>query len=141
MSTKEIKVQGTVRWAKFREQQVNKWGKLQVNFYPKDKATRSAISALGARNPIKEDEDGNLYYIFVKRLDDSVVPGAVVVWQDGAPFDGHIGNGSEVELTLQVYTWDNEHGKGTGVKVIFCNILNLVEYKRDITGIGGDLPV
>lgn len=141
MSTKEIKVTGTVRWAKFREQQVNKWGKLQVNFYPKDKATRSSISALGARNPIKEDEDGNLYYIFVKRLDDNIAPGPVRVLMDGKLFEGHIGNGSEVELTLQVYTWDNEHGKGAGVKVIAADILNLVEYKRDATAIGGDLPV
>lgn len=141
MSTREIKVQGTVRWAKFKEQQVNKWGKLQVNFYPKDKATRSAISALGARNPIKEDEDGNLYYIFVKRLDDSVVPGPVRVFLGGKPFDGHIGNGSEAELTLQVYTWDNEHGKGNGIKVIAADVLNLVEFKRDAQAIGGDLPV
>lgn len=141
MSTKEIKVQGTVKWAKFKEQQVNKWGKLQVNFYPKDKATRSAISALGARNPIKEDEDGNLYYIFVKRLDDTIVPGPIRVFMDGKIFEGHVGNGSEAELTLQVYTWDNEHGKGNGIKVIACDVLNLVEFHRDATAIGGDLPV
>src|SRR5258708_717480 len=98
MADREVQITGIVYWAKLKPGQVNKYGKLSVDFYPQDKETRATIKSLNLRNGIKEDKEGNLFYTFTKKLDDKFHPGEVPAYKDGDKFEGAIGNGSEVTV-------------------------------------------
>ena len=85
MATTEYVFEGKVKWCKVYPGQVNKWGRLTLNFYPKDTKTRTAIRDLGLRNGLNEDEDG-FFYTFSKKLDDKMHPHPIIVVDaDGKP--------------------------------------------------------
>lgn len=131
MSDNELIFTGTVNWAKVYPGMENKYGKLSVDFFPTD-ADRKTIQALKSRNTLKEADDASkgstgFFYTFVRSKDKGPI---VVVDEGGNPFDQKIGNGSTVELTLEVYSWDNEHGKGTATRVVRVRVLKLVKYEK-----------
>lgn len=121
MSTTNISVTGKVKWFRMRPGQENKWGKLSVNFYPEGDANRKLITSLKLKNGMKEDEDG-VFFQFYTTPDKS--PDII-----GVPAGVLIGNGSTVEMKLEVYSWDNEHGKGFAARPISFTLKKLVEYK------------
>lgn len=126
----ELVFTGKTKWCKpYPGQESVKFKKWTLNFYPTAE-DRKTISGLKLRGGVKEDEDG-LYYIFGRRADDQRNPGGIIVVDAaGNPFTKLIGNGSTVEVTLQVYGWDNEFGKGTGVRIVRIRVIDWVEYKR-----------
>lgn len=150
MATQEVTFTGKVKYAQVYPGQVNKFGKNSLEFYPKDNETRKAIQALRTRNALKEDEDG-FHFTFTKNPQDTRNPPIVVIDEEGNPVTDSIGNGSEIELTLQTYTWDDRVGKdgevisaGTGARIVRVRILKLVPYQRRVEGgasVGTELPV
>lgn len=128
----EITFEGTTKWTKVYPKQLNKFDKWTLQFYPKDKAERDKVKALGFRNQLHEDEDG-FYYVFNKKKDDPHSPGPVIVLApDGTVTNATIWNGSEIEVTLDQYYWDNEFGKGTGGRLVKVQVLRFAEKPSDL---------
>lgn len=105
----------------------NDWGKFTMNFYPPTAADRKAIKETGVKNKTKEDDGAKsgvegLFYTF--RNSD-----AFPITLEGKEFTGLIGNGSEVELTLEVETFKSPvHGPQARSKVTGINITSLIPY-------------
>lgn len=93
--------------------------KYSVMFYPED---RAAVRATGVKNKIKEDKEGKFFYSFYN-LD------PIPVFVEEKVFDGYVGNGSEVELILDVETFVSpKHGASARSKIAAVNVLKLVPY-------------
>ena len=126
---------GTLKWAKIYPGQESKKydpsGKWSLNFYPKDKETRERIRGLQLRAPLKEDEDG-FFYTFTRKVADPYLKGNIIVkGEDGQDLTDAIGNGSEANVTVEVYQWDNNFGKGNGAKIIKVEMVNFIPYTKD----------
>lgn len=132
MASERHTFRGIAKWARVRTP--NKFNNYTVDLYC-DAATRKAIKAIGYRGSVKEDDEGNFYYAFRRPAtkvfkDEEKDLGAPKVYDaNGNPFDDYIGNGSEVEITVDRYTWTNaEHGSGVGVRLESIKVLTLVPY-------------
>lgn len=98
------------------------------------------FNKLGLRGKPKIDEEGNHWVTFrrdpasqVYKSGERVPAGPPSVSDpDGNSFSGIIGNGSDVTVKIQVYSWENkQYGKGMGSRLEAVRVDNLVEYKRD----------
>ena len=149
----EVIITGKVNWARVREDQVDQYGKLSVDFYPQDTATRKAIQGLGLKNSLKESEYG-FYFKFSKKFDDQFSPGPIPVYMNGEIFNDAIGNQSTVEIVLEIYKWKErtvqkadgpEHvPAGTGARIVSITVLKLNKYERpqaERVRLGTELPV
>ena len=114
-------VKGKASW--FRLRQTNKWDKWSVTLHPvqEDLEKVRDWQAEGVKNTIKKDDDG--YFVtFTRPVKKETKTGKVLVFRppyvllvkDGVkePYEGNVGNGSDVELELEVY----EHPTPTGTK-------------------------
>lgn len=69
-----------------------------------------------------------------------------VVNPEGAPVTDLIGNDSEVTCKIEVYNYDNKHGKGSGTRLMAVMVNNLVKYEKPVEGsadaaVGGQPPL
>lgn len=48
---------------------------------------------------------------------------------DNEPFEGILGNGSDVIVKFNVFTWNNKFGTGTGADLDGVKVINLVPYE------------
>lgn len=133
MST--IYVSGIARWHKHKR--TDKYGNYTVDLVT-DKEARKLVKDAGLRLKPTEDDDGNLILKFRKRPRsfDSAPP--VVVDAAGQPFEGDIGNGSEVTLKIEVYEFKggidadgNRYDGGVGHRWQGTRVDNLVVFERE----------
>lgn len=118
------------------EGEAPKW---KFDFYPKD---WNQFQSLGLRNKVKEDNDGK--YVTLSRP--TVAPWGEpmappkIIDQEGAeiPPEVIIGNGSEIILKLEVYTYENRRSgkEATASRIDSIKVTNLVEYKDPKTDAG-----
>jgi hypothetical protein len=125
--TKRVVLRGKVKWAKVRNP--NKYGKWSVDVYPDSNSMNTLneellSGGLKVRNILKKDEDGE--YMTFSRDPQRLMRGKMVMFEppqlmlkqeDGTivPFntpDQNIGNGSDCDVDLEVYTWDGNPTKG-----------------------------
>jgi hypothetical protein len=127
-TTEYFTFDGVAEWA-FVHRPHNKFNPpvYMVNFYPKDDETRRAVKATGIRNGIKEGPYG-WYYVF-RRLETKGPP--KVLDRDGDKFEGTIGNGSEVQVTLEVYRFNDGKNSGTGSRIDTVKVTKLVPYIKE----------
>lgn len=116
--------EGTAKWVKDKP---NKWGKWDLSFYPKDKATHEALKATGVKNKPQVDEDGNILF-FILRNDQSPYG---ILDADGNPLNKLVGNGSAVKVKLWVETFDSPtHGPQARSRLLDVVVTKLIEYVR-----------
>lgn len=128
MPNKQYTYCGKCKWAKvFKPDE--KYGNYQIVLYPNKPSLKAYIKA-GHQGEIREDEDGQ-YVIFRRRPKVLTKKGDIwdkgppkVLDADGEAFNKLIGNGSEVEITVEVY--DTRKGLGTSLESV--TVLEHVEY-------------
>lgn len=127
MATDIIYLTGICKWAKFKKPD-EKYNNFTVDFYPR-KDAQDKINNSGLQVTPKEDENGS-YYKFrrpmTKLINNEVVTFGPpqILNKDNEPFDGFVGNGSEVTLKLAVF--DTKKGRGHRWEVL--RVENLVEF-------------
>jgi hypothetical protein len=127
MSTQNIYLTGTVKWAKVRTPD-EKYNDYKVNLYP-DKDSLVRIKESGLQVQPKEDEDGTFYTF--RRKHEQIIKRELkvngppqVLSADNTEFEGLIGNGSTV--TIKVIVFDTIKGKGHRLATV--RVDSLVEY-------------
>lgn len=133
-----IYIQGKVSW--FRAKVPNKWNKWSTQIHPNAESLEIIRDkqAQGVKNQLKKDDDG--YYLNVSRpVTKETQTGKILSFEpvkvfdkDGNPFDGNVGNQSDVTLKVEVY----EHGTPGGgtakaMRWISARIDNLVPFEAD----------
>lgn len=130
---------GKCKWAKV-DQPDRKYGSYQINLYP-DKASLVKFKETGLRLEIKKDDDGE--FVRFRRDPEKLLEGMdekpvklIFDTETGKykPFDQNIGNGSLVEVKVQVY--DSAKGKGHRLEAVAVH--ELVPYEGDADQ--ADLP-
>lgn len=136
MAMKTYTITGECKWAKVWEPD-ERYGKHSLDIKLDNRGFKTFLSMGLSKTEAKEDEDGNSWvtfrrnpkqYIFVKGQDDKVLAGRPRV--TGVDEGTLIGNGSIVTIVVSTYTYDNEHGKGTGSRLESVHVEKLVEFKK-----------
>jgi len=127
MATKFIDLTGKAKWVKTRkpDEKYNNW---TVDLCPDDRS-RKIIEDSGLQLRYKKNDEGE--YLTFRRPVEKLIKGKPVtfdppkVWDaSNQPYDGVIGNGSDVTIKVAVY--DTVKGKGHRWEAI--RVDNLVEY-------------
>jgi len=130
-------IQGKCKW--FRNKTVNQWDKYSHQLYPDQKGMEilRELQAEGMKNVIKKDDDG-WYINFGRPVVKETASGKKIGFEppevfdkDGVPFDGLVGNGSDITTKIEVYPYDFKGNKGIGVRWVSSRVDNLVPYEMD----------
>lgn len=138
-----LKFKGLIAWARIYDGQEDEYNgdkHWKISFYP-NKEVAESIKAAGIQARIKDDDGeksgvAGKYFVFKRPLERSFdgvtqkLDPVKVVDKMGKEYPERIsiGNGSTVEVTLEVYQ-TKRFGKGTRLKEI--KVLDLIEYKPD----------
>ncbi len=136
-NTQEVYLKGKCKWA--RTNTPDKYGKWGVVLYPDDASLETIrdLQTKGIKNVLKKDEDG--YFMAFRREQQKNMRGKmvgfaapIVLDKDGqllAP-DLMIGNGSDVTIKIEVYTYNvPAGGKGAATRLVSIRVDNLVPYE------------
>lgn len=146
MAQEFIYVQGKVKW--FRNKTPDKFDKYAHALYPANSAELDKLKNLqiaepklqGIKNTLRKDDDG--YYMNINRPARKNIRGVpkafappTVVDKDGRPFDGLVGNGSDVTTKIEVYKHSlpglPEGHKARAIRWDSTRIDNLIPYERN----------
>lgn len=129
MATRYLYLTGKAKWARVHKPD-EKYHNYSVQLYL-DKASSKAFSESGLGLSVKEDEDGK--YIKLRRPEAKLMKGEMVEFgppkiidKNKKPFDGAIGNGSDVTAKIAVY----DTIKGPGHRLEAIRVDKLVEYTK-----------
>lgn len=139
---KVVFLQGKCKWC--RTEKVDQYGKWKVLLYPTEESLEEIkqLKELGLKNHLKKDEDG--YCMYFSRDAQKTIKNKVIAFQPPEIFhsdgttpmkDVYIGNGSDVTLKLEVYSYGYGDKKGIAARWVSARVDNLVpfEVKRDFT--------
>lgn len=131
-------IQGKVKW--FRPKVPNKWNKWSTQIHPNDKGLEviRELQSQGIKNQLKKDEDG-YYASFSRPVTKETSTGRILSFtpvevfdSDGKPYDGNVGNGSDVTLKVEVYSHPTPGGgKAKAVRWHSARIDNLIPFETD----------
>ena len=131
MAQKQVYLQGKSKWA--RLQSPDDWGNWKLNLYltPESKKT---FEDLKVKNHLKRDDDGD--FVAIKRPVQKMIKGKVmglappvIVDKDGTPTTEMIGNGSDVTVKCDYYSYKSPQGEpGNAIRLAGVRIDNLVPY-------------
>lgn len=140
--TDYIDFQGKCKWV--RTKGLNPWGKWTATLWltPESLEVFRDLQTQGVKNHLKKDEDG--YYVtftrsFEKEYKDKLgmtrkigFTPVEVYDRDGTPFDGLIGDGSDLTVTAEVYTHGTPSGaKAKAARLKTIRVDNLVPFTRE----------
>lgn len=127
MASKYIYLSGKAKWARVHKPD-EKYHNFSVQLYL-DKTSSKTYADSGLGLTVKEDEEGK--YIKLRRPEAKLMKGEMVEFgppkiidKDNNPFDGAIGNGSDVTTKVVVY----DTVKGPGHRLEAIRVDKLVEY-------------
>lgn len=130
-----ITLSGIARWAKVQspDKKYNYYG-VDVRL---DDESLKLFQASGITT-VKPSKDGEGYYSFKRRPDQVVwvnreqrkAGPPVVVDKHGEASSDLIGNGSQVEITVTTFPYDNNYGKGIGCRLDSVRIIDLVPFEQ-----------
>lgn len=137
--TQHIKVRGRAAWARVQKDNFDDYRgskNWKICLFP-DKESVQKLKDAGSQVRVKYDEgeksgiEGK-YYQFKRQVEKDWGRGVepltpVEVTLNGEDYEGTIGNGSEVELTLEVYPTKNF---GNGTRLVAVDVLDLIEYVK-----------
>lgn len=146
--TRDIEVQGKCRWAHLL--QLNKYGAWSIELFPNRDSLEiiRELQADGLKNVLKKDpEDG--WFINFRREPTKKIRGAIVnfaaplvIDTEGNKFTGEVGNGSDVTVTLEVYTHATPSGgTATAARLKGVRVDNLVPFNKKKDYTDEQLPV
>jgi len=126
---------GKAKWAS-DIMKVDKYGKHSMKLIV-DEKTAKEFQAIGAKTTPKPQDDGTFAINLTRKPTMSVWKNGKkteagppeVIDASGKPFEGAIGNDSDVTVKVEVFKYDNSYGKGIGVRLDKVRVDNLVEYK------------
>lgn len=133
MATFDVYLSGKAKWAKLKQPdpKYNKW-KIDLYVEANSESHNKILDMQkqGIKNILRKDEDG--YVMSFSRATerksrDGKVQGMtppLVLNADGSPYDGFIGNGSDVTLKLEHYTYN----MGSAVRLVSVRVDKLVEF-------------
>jgi hypothetical protein len=136
-------LRGKVQWAKVKRP--NKFGKWSLDLYP-DEASLPKLHALkedpAVKNHLRKDENGE--FMTFSRDCQKLIRGKMVLFQppqildkDNNPIDAAIGNGSDCDVTIEVYIFENPQTKlrGRAARLHAIKVWNLIPFdpERDFT--------
>lgn len=135
-----MKVRGIAHWASVQAPNTTFEPVYQVDLHVNEDSAK-ALKDLGLTVKKVEGE----YVCKFKRkqfkLDGTENKKPTVVLADKTPFDGLVGNGSEVIVQFSTYEWKNKFGSGISADLQGIQIIDLVEYRagdgeefEDLTG-------
>jgi len=124
-------IRGKCEW--FRLRQVDKYDKWSTQIYPvrEDLDKIRDWQAEGVKNVIKKNDDNEYFTRFTRPVKKETKTGKVLVFrppyvllvnpETGAkePYEGNVGNGSDVELEIELY----EHPVPNGGKAKACRLV------------------
>lgn len=131
-------IQGKTAW--FRPKVPNKWNKWSAQVHPNQEGLEliRELQAQGLKNQLKKDDDG--YFLNISRpVTKETATGKILSFEpvkvfdkDGNPFDGNVGNGSDVTFKVEVY----EHGtpgggKAKAMRWVSSRIDNLIPFNSE----------
>ncbi len=113
-------IRGKVQWAKVKNP--NKFGRWSIDVYP-DSESMEKVRKLkedpAIKNTLKKDDNGE--YITFSRDTQKLMRGKMVTFtppiildKNNAPSTDSIGNGSDCDVTLEVYGWPAAPGRAAG---------------------------
>lgn len=131
-------IQGKVSW--FRPKVPNKWNKWSVQIHPTADGLEliRELQSQGLKNQLKKDDDG--YFLNVSRpVTKETSTGKILSFKPvevfdaaGAPYDGNVGNGSDVTIKIEVYEHNTPGGgKAKAMRWVSARIDNLVPFNPD----------
>ncbi len=131
-------LQGKVAW--FRPKVPNKWNKWSVQIHPNADGLELIrdLQSKGLKNQLKKDDDG--YFLNVSRpVTKETATGKILSFEpvkvfsaDGSPFDGNVGNGSDVTIKIEVYEHNTPGGgKAKAMRWVSARIDNLVPFNSE----------
>lgn len=133
------KLKGITQWCQVHKPG-SKYGNfsLKLNMIPESQAE---FKGLGLKNKPNVDDDGKLWYTFRAPAEKFGKPyKPYVVDKENKPITDLIGNGSAIEVELEVYEWKNEEfGSGKGSRIVGVTVHNLIPYVKPEPG--ADAPV
>lgn len=137
MPTKYAYLQGKAKWASFARP--DKFGAWSLQLYMTPESIEK-FKAMGLKTELKKDEDG--YYARFKCDTEKEIKGKkiafprpLVVDSNGIPTEQHIGNGSDVTIKLDHYSYRSPKGDtGWAARLSGVRIDNLVVYERERDG-------
>lgn len=147
-NTEWLYMQGKGKWV--RVHQLNKYGKWSLDFYPNEQdldKMKSLKEGLAIKNDLKKDDDG-YFMTFSREPSKKAKNGKILNFGPPEVLDGKhklaegkylpfqegvlIGNGSDITLKLEVYTWTSEaYGKGRAARLASVRVDNLVPFTPD----------
>lgn len=129
MATKYVYLSGKCKWAKLRKPD-EKYDNFQLPLYM-DKKSWELFRSLGLGLSVKEDRDTGEEFVTFKRPRQKPIKNEMVEFgppkvlaHDNTPYDGLVGNGSEVTVKISVY----DTFKGPGHRLETVRVEKLVEY-------------
>lgn len=109
------------------------------------KEENAKLKAIGIKTKTIVDDDDNITYkyTFTRKLARKGKKGGQnqkpdCVDSQGNPFDGLIGNGSEVIVVHKPYAWEFKGKSGVGTDLCGVQIVDLIPYETDGDGGSGD---
>lgn len=129
MATSYLTMKGIAKWALLQVPD-REYNSYKITLYP-DQASMAKFHQSGLQNKPKQDEDGE--HITFRRPVEKVFKGKLqemgppeVKMRDGSPLKDFVGNGSTVEVEIEVY--DTKRGKGGRLAKVTVD--NLVPYEK-----------
>lgn len=133
-----VYIQGKASW--FRPKVPNQWNKWSVQIHPNDLGLEKIreLQGQGLKNTLKKDDDG-YHCNFSRPVTKETRTGKVLSFappevfdKDGVPFEGSVGNGSDVTLKIEIYSHDTPGGgKAKAARWTSARIDNLVPFVPD----------
>lgn len=136
--TEYIYLSGKADW--YRPKAANKWNKWSFKFHP-DAASLEILRDLqeeGLKNKISKDDDG--YFLSISRpVSKETKTGKILTFlppetfdKDGVPYDGMVGNGSDVTVKLEKYRYTPPGSPPSiAIRWFSTRIDNLVPFNPD----------
>lgn len=135
--TEYIILQGKCKWVK--PVSPDKYGNWSMVLYPNQESYNKLLELKqrGLKSEIKKDEDG--YNITLRRPQQKVYAGKVkgfappqIVGPDGNPFPALIGNGSDVTVKIEVFSYKAPTGStGIAARWLALRVDNLIPYESN----------
>jgi len=134
MPGSSVYLQGKGKWVKVKAP--DQWGNWKLNLYLTDESKKT-FQDLKVKNYLKRDDDGD--YIVVRRPTQKMIKGKIqglapptIVDKDGAPTETAIGNGSDITVKCDYYSYKSPTGEpGKAIRLAGVRIDNLVPYTPD----------
>jgi hypothetical protein len=136
MAKEFIYLKGKAKWARLQTPDPT-YNKYNIVLYPDTESLEKIreLQAGGIKNVVKKDDDG--YNVNFSRPASKLMKGKVVGFTppevrnaDNTPFDGRIGNGSDVTLKIEVYGGKAPTGQSyMAARLEAIRIDNLIPYQ------------